>query len=120
MKKFILDNFKTILILLSIIIGLYFIYVVFDTYTENKIEKRIKEEGIKIEKLKQEAIYWKTKSEMFEKESKSFKEIIEKSKQNITTIINKYDEKRNSIRDLNDDESIKFLSERLNKEDNTK
>jgi hypothetical protein len=120
MKKFILNNFKTLLIILSILIGLYFIYMTIDNYVQNRIEDRIKEEGVKIEKLKQDAVYWKTKSEMFEKESKSFKEIVEKSKQNITTIINKYDEKRSSIHDLNDDESIKFLSERLNKKNSIK
>ena len=114
MKNFILKNIKPIIVILSIIVGLYFIYLGINKYTDSKIEQRIKEEKIKIETLKQEAVYWRTKSEMFENESKSYKEIIENSKQNITTIINKYDEKRASVHTLNDDESIKFLSDRLN------
>lgn len=113
MKNFILKNIKTILLILSIIIGVYLIYRGIDIYSESRIEKRIKEEKAKIEILKQEAIHWKTKSEMFENESKTYKEIIEKSKQSITTIINKYDEKRTSVNTLNDDESIKFLADRL-------
>lgn len=114
MKNFILKNIRPILLIISIILGIYFIYRSVDMYTENRIEKRIKEEKAKIETLKQEAVYWKTKSEMFENESKTYKEIIEKSKQNITTIINKYNEKRTSISTLSDDESIQFLSDRLN------
>lgn len=120
MKEFILKNIKPILLVLSIIVGIYLIYRGIDMYTENRIEKRIKEEKAKIEVLKQEAIFWKTKSEMFENESKTYKDIVEKSKQNITTIINKYDEKRTSVSTLNDDESIKFLSDRLNQKSNSK
>lgn len=114
MKDFIIKNIRTILIIVTIMGGIYLIYRGIDIYSENRIEKRIKEEKAKIESLKQEAIYWKTKSEMFENESKTYKEIVEKSKQSITTIINKYDEKRTSVSTLNDDESIKFLSDRLN------
>ena len=120
MKEFILKNIKPILLVLSIIVGIYLIYRGIDMYTEDRIEKRIKEEKAKIEVLKQEAIFWKTKSEMFENESKTYKDIVEKSKQNITTIINKYDEKRTSVSTLNDDESIKFLSDRLNQKSNSK
>lgn len=120
MKDFVIINFKYILIFLSILIGSYFIYSIINNFTENRIEGRIKEEKNKIESLKRDVVYWKTKSEMFENESKNYKLIVEKSKQNITTIINKYDEKRVSVRDLDIDESIKFLSKRLNQKNNSK
>ena len=57
---------------------------------------------------------------MYDTLSKSYKDIVEKSKQSITTIINKYDEKRSSIATLNDDESIKFLSDRLNQKNSSR
>lgn len=120
MKNFVVKNIKPILLILSIIVGVYIIYSVFDTYSENRIEKRIKEERAKIEILKQEAVFWKTKSEMFENESRNYKQIVENSKQNITNIVNKYDEERTSVTSLNDDESIKFLAKRLNQKSNSK
>lgn len=120
MKDLISKNIKKIGVVLAILIVIYFIYQSITLYTENKIEKRINEEKQKIETLKQEAVYWKAKSEVFENESKSYKDIVEKSKQSITTIINKYDEKRSSIATLSDDESIKFLADRLNQKNSSR
>ena len=120
MKNFILKHIKPISIVVGIILISYLIYLGVDMYTQNKINERINEEKKKIEKFEKESIYWKTKSEMAEKESKDLKDIVEKSKQNITTIINKYDEKRNTTNNLSDDESIKYLSDRLNKKDSSK
>ncbi len=120
MKDLIKKYIKPIGIIIGVIILGYLIYLGIDTYTQNKIEKRIDEEKKKIEKFEKESIYWRVKSEMAEKESKDLKDIVEKSKQNITTIINKYDEKRNSTNHLSNDESIKYLSDRLNKKDSSK
>ena len=114
MKQFILNNFKPISLTLLIILVISFIVNLICNYRENKLLEEIKKEKGLIEKLKQESVFWKTKSEIYEKESKEYIDIIEKSKQNITTIINKYDEKRDSVHLLSDDESIQFLSERLN------
>lgn len=120
MKRFLLENIKPIslFILGILVICITFTYV--QNYREDKLKEEIKKEKEKIQRLEKEAVFWKTKSEMFEKESKEFKDIVEKSKQNITTIINKYDEKRASVTSLNDDESIDFLSERLDKKGNSR
>lgn len=114
MKQFILNNFKPILLILLVVVLLFFVLNLVEKYREDKLLEEIKKEKQLIEKLKQESVFWKTKSEIYEKESKEYIDIIQKSKQNITTIINKYDEKRDSIHLLSDDESIQFLSERLN------
>lgn len=120
MKELMIKNSKIILGVLIIILSLYIIFNLIFQYKENKLKEEIRKEKEKIEILKQESVFWRTKSELFEKESKKYKEIVEKTKQNITTVINNYNEKRDSINNLNDDESIKFLSEKLNKKGNGK
>lgn len=120
MKDLILKNSKIILGVLIILLSLYIIFNLIFQYKENNLKEEIREQKGKIEILKQESVFWRTKSELFEKESKKYKEIVEKSKQNITTVINNYNEKRDSINSLNDDESIKFLSEKLNQKGNGK
>lgn len=120
MREFFLVNFKYILLTILTLIILFSAYKVFNLYAENRINERISKERERINELKIKSIYWELKSKMFEQESKNYKEIIEKSKQNITNIINKYDEKRNTVSSLNDDKSIEFLSERLNKKDSIK
>jgi uncharacterized protein (DUF2164 family) len=120
MKKFFLDNFKYIIFFISFLILIYIIYSLVNGYLENKIEEKIKDKKEQIVKLEKDVIYWRLKSERLETESKDLRTIIEKSKQNITTIINKYDEKRSDIDKLNDDESIKFLSNKLGQKDSNR